>query len=85
MPIAKVEVSSDPVMTFWLSRELEKEIPDLDLYGAERKLLDFASKDLETCLRANWKNIDIDKVEEALIHKDVLGSDHCPISLTIKD
>lgn len=70
MPVAKLEVSNDPVMTFWLSRELEKEIPDLDLYGAERKLLDFASKDLETCLKANWKNIDIDTVEEALNSTD---------------
>ena len=70
MPIAKVEAPSDPVMTFWLSRELEKEIPDLDLYGAERKLLDFASKDLETCLKANWKNVNIDKVEEALNSED---------------
>lgn len=70
MAIAKLEVSNDPVMMFWLSRELEKEIPDVDLHGSEKKLLDFASKDLETCLKAKWKNIDIDNVEEALNSED---------------
>jgi hypothetical protein len=70
MSSAKLDFSSNPVMTFWLSRELEKEIPDLDLYGSERKLLDFASRDLETCLRANWKNINHDKVENALNSED---------------
>ena len=26
----------------------------------------------------------IDKVEDAIIYSDVLGSDHCPIGITLK-
>ncbi len=66
MPKAKLDGSSNPVITFWLSRELEKEIPELDIYGSEKKLLEFACKDLETCLNANWKNINFAKIEEGL-------------------
>jgi len=66
MPSAKLDGSSNPVMTFWLSRELEKEIPELDIYGSEKKLLEFACKDLETCLKANWKNTSITRIEEGL-------------------
>ena len=50
MPSAKLDSSRDPVIMSWLARELEKEIPDLDIYGSERRLLDFAYLDLETSL-----------------------------------
>jgi hypothetical protein len=46
--------------------ELEKEIPDLDLHGTERRLLDFAYKDLETCIKLKWKGTNPDNIEEAL-------------------
>jgi hypothetical protein len=50
----------------WLARELEKEIPDLDLHGSEKKLLDFAYQDLEACIKLKWKGTNPDDIEEAL-------------------
>lgn len=65
----KLRGSINPVILFWLGKELEKEIPDLDLYGSERRLLDFASKDLETWL--NVKRGDTDyEIEKALNVRD---------------
>ncbi len=64
MPSAKLDSSKDPFIMPWLARELEKEIPDLDIYGLERKLLDFAYNDLEISLteKLNTSNfIDIKK------------------------
>jgi len=49
-----------------LARELEKEIPDLDIHGSERRLLDFAYKDLETCLIEKLSDTDFIDLEEAL-------------------
>jgi hypothetical protein len=66
MPSPKLDSSKDPVITLWLARELEKEIPDLDIYGLERKLLDFAYKDLETSLTEKMITANFIDVEEAL-------------------
>jgi len=70
MPSAKLHASRNPVITSWLARELEKEIPDLDIYGSERRLLDFACKDLETCLNVKRKDTNSDEIEKALNTED---------------
>jgi hypothetical protein len=70
MPSAKHRASRNPVIMPWLARELEKEIPDLDLYGSERRLLDFAYQDLETCIKLKWKGTNSDDIEEALNTED---------------
>jgi hypothetical protein len=70
MPSAKLRTSINPVIMFWLARELEKDIPDLDLYGSERRLLDFACKDLETWLKLKRENADSDELEKALNVKE---------------
>ena len=49
-----------------LARELEKEIPDLDIHGSERRLLDFAYQDLETCLIEKLSDTDFIDLEETL-------------------
>jgi hypothetical protein len=51
---------------FWLAKELEKEIPDLDLYGSERKLLDFACKDLEAWLEVKREGENADETKKVL-------------------
>jgi hypothetical protein len=63
---AKLDSLRNPVIMPWLGRELEKEIPDLDLYGSERKLLDFAYQDLETCLKEKYEDPNFGDIEEAL-------------------
>jgi hypothetical protein len=70
MPGAKLRTSLNQVIVFWLARELEKEIPDLDLYGSERKLLDFACKDLETWLNAKREGANSDEIKKALNLRD---------------
>jgi hypothetical protein len=66
MSSPKVQASETPVMLSWLAVELEKEIPDLDVYGSERKLLDFAFQDLETCLVEKLSGTEFDNLEETL-------------------
>jgi len=66
MPSAKLDSSRNPGIVPWLARELEKEIPDLDIYGSERKLLDFAYQDLETWLNVECNDINFEDIEEAL-------------------
>ncbi|NIR87922.1 hypothetical protein GWO13_10385 [Candidatus Bathyarchaeota archaeon] len=44
-----------PKILSWLAQELEKQIPDFDLYSQDRRVLAFAYKDLETCLETRWK------------------------------
>ena len=70
MPSAKPSTSVNQVIVFWLAKELEKEIPDLDLYGSERKLLDFACKDLETWLNVKCEGANSDEIETALNVRD---------------
>ena len=70
MPSAKLHASRNPVIRSWLARELEKEIPDLDLYGSERRLLDFACRDLEICLKVKLRDINSDEIEKALNTED---------------
>ena len=52
---------------YWLADVLESEIPDVDIFGSERKLLDFAYQDLMTCLT---KKDDDNKVDIDLVIKD---------------
>lgn len=66
MPSAKLRASKDPVIKPLLAGELENEIPDLDVYGAERKLLDFAFQDLETCLTGNLSDTKLADIEKVL-------------------
>ena len=56
--------SEESVTMSGLARELEKEIPDLDLDGAEKSLLDFAYRDLVTCLKLKGININPEKEDE---------------------
>jgi hypothetical protein len=66
MPSAKLDSSRDSVIMSWLARELEKEIPDLDIYGLERRLLDFAYLDLETSLTEKLRTANFVDIDEAL-------------------
>ena len=70
MPSAKLRASRNPVIMPLLAEELEKEIPDLDLYGSERRLLDFAYQDLETWLKLKLRDTNSDDIEEALNTED---------------
>jgi len=70
MPSAKLHASKNPVILSWLARELEKEIPDLDIYGLERRLLDFACKDLETWIKVKLRGTNSDEIEKALNTED---------------
>ena len=70
MPSAKLCASRNPVIMPLLAGELEKEIPDLDLYGSERRLLDFAYQDLETWLKLKLSATNSDDIEEALNTED---------------
>ena len=70
MPNAKLRASSNPVIMPWLAGELEREIPDLDIYGSERKLLDFAYRDLELCLEEKFRDTNSGDIEEALNDED---------------
>ena len=56
--------ASKNLFMYWLADILESEIPDVDIFGSERKLLDFAYHDLETCLTTTDedKKVDINKV-----------------------
>ena len=66
MSSAKLDSSRNPVIMPWLAGELKKEIPELDVYGSERRLLDFAYKDLETCLNLESNDTQFEDIEEAL-------------------
>lgn len=70
MSSAKLHSSKNPLITSCLARQLKKEIPDLDIYGVERKLLDFAYQDLETCIRQKWKDTSSGDIEEELDTED---------------
>jgi len=64
-----VQTLRTTVILPWLAGELEKEIPDLDIHGSERKLLDFAYQDLETCLIEKLNDKNSGDIEEALKDK----------------
>ena len=70
MPSSKLHSTTKSVTISWLARELEREIPDLDLYGSERSLLDFAYRDLETCLKLKGISITSEKDEKTLMDED---------------
>lgn len=70
MPSAKLRASRNPLIMSWLARELEKEIPGLDLYGSERRLLDFACQDLELCLKMKQRDTNSDEIEKTLNTED---------------
>lgn len=66
MPSAKLDSSKDAFIMPMLAKELEKEIPDLDIYGLERKLLDFAYNDLEISLNEKLITANFIDIKEAL-------------------
>lgn len=66
MPSVKLDSSKKFMVMSLLARELKREIPELDLYGQERSLLDFAYHDLETCLKMKWKDVSSAEIEEDL-------------------
>jgi hypothetical protein len=66
MSIAKLDSSRNTMIIPWLASELEKAIPDLDIYGVERKLLDFAYQDLETYLKTECDDTEFEDLEKAL-------------------
>ena len=68
---AKPHSSKNPMIISWLARELKREIPQLDLYGQERSLLEFAYHDLETFLKMKWRDLNSDELEEALEAEDL--------------
>lgn len=70
MSCAKLDSSKRFVVMSLLARELKREIPELDLYGQERSLLDFAYHDLETCLKTKWKDVSSAELEETLKTED---------------
>lgn len=70
MSSAKLHSSKNPMIMSWLARELKGEIPELDIYGLERSLLDFAYHDLETCLKLKWRDLNSDEPEEAIKAED---------------
>jgi hypothetical protein len=43
---------------FWLIDELKKQIPDFEVQGQDRCVLEFAYQDLQTCLETKWKITD---------------------------
>jgi hypothetical protein len=53
-----------------LTRELKRAIPELNLHGPERSLLDFAYQDLKTCLKTKWKDVSSTEIEENLKVED---------------
>ena len=69
MPLIKVVVSQNPLIIRLLSRELENEIPDLDIRGSEKRLLDFAYRDLEVSLIHKLNSPNVDEIEETLMNK----------------
>ena len=71
MSSAKLRSSKNSMIMSWLARELKREIPEIDLYGQERSLLDFAYNDLETCLKLKWRDLNSDELEEALTAEDL--------------
>ena len=56
--------ASKNFLMYWLADILESEIPDVDIFGSDRKLLDFAFKDLTVCLssKEGRNKVDIKKV-----------------------
>jgi len=79
MPRATLRASKKLIL-YWLANELENEIPDVDIYGSERKLLDFAYQDLETCLTENAENKNFDL---KAVLKDKTGHDEIKAFLKI--
>jgi len=65
MPSAILHATNSDI-TSWLAMALEKEIPDLDLDGLERKLLEFAYKDLEAYLKTKEICIDSEDIVNLL-------------------
>jgi dGTP triphosphohydrolase len=70
MSSVELDSSKNFMVMSLLARELKREIPELDLYGQERSLLDFAYHDLETCLKAKWKDLRSAELEETLKAED---------------
>lgn len=70
MSSVKLDSSKKIMVMSLLARELMKEIPEIDLQGQERSLLNFAYQDLKTCLKTKWKDESSAKIEEDLKAED---------------
>jgi hypothetical protein len=70
MSSSKIRAEETPLILSWLAGELEKEIPDLDIHGSERKLLDFAYNDLETTLTEKLSDTEFAKLEDAMENEE---------------
>ena len=66
MPSAQLRASRNPVIMPMLAGELENEIPDLDIHGSEKRLLEFAYQDLEACLSEKFRDTASEDIEEVL-------------------
>jgi hypothetical protein len=70
---AQPPTAVNPVVISWLASELEREIPELDINGSEKRLLDFACTDLEIYLETRMADAnpeEIKKLEYAEDYKD---------------
>ena len=56
----------NPIIIPLLAGELENEIPNLDIHGSEKKLLDFAYRDLETCLIEKMNDVNSSEINKIL-------------------
>ncbi|GAI36079.1 unnamed protein product [marine sediment metagenome] len=87
MPNAKLRASRNPVIMPWLAGELENEIPDLDIHGSEKRLLEFAYQDLETCLTEKFRDTTSDAIEEILKDENLtkLSTKNVDVTSIIKE
>lgn len=83
MSSAKLSANKKNVFMHLLAGELEKEIPDLDLYSSERRLLDFAYRDLQTCLTDKLNKNNLTDVKETSALNDETGEDEVKFFLKI--
>jgi len=67
----QISASVNPVVISWLAEELEHEIPEVDINGSEKRLLDFACTDLEIYLEtkmlidSNFDPVIISKADQS--------------------
>jgi hypothetical protein len=69
----QISASVNPVVISWLAEELEHEIPEVDINGSEKRLLDFACTDLEIYLETKMQDSnpeEVKKIAHAEDHKN---------------
>jgi hypothetical protein len=62
MPYTLLYPKRNPKILFWLIDELKKQIPDFEVQGQDRTVLEFAYQDLQTCLGTKWKITDVSQL-----------------------